>query len=90
VLALRADRTAIENLRASAFSDALVLPCIGARGLAEFLVSGPKRNGETYAPDERDALLQLAHGVAVAFDAVHISELERENARFRTTPQPAT
>ena len=90
VLALRADRTAIENLKASAFADALVLPAIGARGLGEFLVCGPKRNGETYAPDERDALLQLAHGVAVAFDAVHISELRSENARLRATLQPAT
>jgi len=90
VLALRADRSAVENLRESAFTDALVLPAIGARGLGEFLVCGPKRSGETYAPDERDALLQLAHGVAVAFDAVHISELEGENARFRAAPQPAT
>jgi hypothetical protein len=87
VLALRADRTAVENLRDSAFAEALVLPCIGARGLAEFLVCGPKRSDETYAPDERDALLQLAHGVAVAFDAVHISELE---TRLRATFQPAT
>jgi hypothetical protein len=90
VLALRADRTAVENLRASAFTDALVLPAIGARGLGEFLVCGPKRSSEAYAPDERDALLQLAHGVAVAFDAVHISELENENARFRATKLQAT
>ena len=90
VLALRADRTAVENLRASAFADSLVLPAIGARGLAEFLVCGPKRSGETYAPDERDALLQLAHGVAVAFDAVHIGEIEGANARLLAKLQPAT
>jgi hypothetical protein len=90
VLALRADGKVVENLRASALQDALLLPAIGARGLGEFLVCGPKRSGETYAPDERDALLQLAHGVAVAFDAVRLSELESENARFRAAPQPAT
>lgn len=90
VLALRADRTAIENLRESAFADALVLPAFGARGLGEFLVCGPKGSGETYAPDERDALLQLAHGIAVAFDAVHISQIESENARLRATLQPST
>jgi hypothetical protein len=90
VLALRADRSPIENLRGSTFTGALVLPMIGARGLGEFLVCGPKRSGETYAPDEREALLQLAHGTAVALDAVHISELEKENARFRAALQPAT
>jgi len=87
VLALRADRTAVENLRESAFTDALVLPAIGARGLGEFLVCGPKRSGETYAPDERDGLLQLTHGVAVAFDAVRLSELE---TIVRATLKPAT
>jgi len=88
VLALRADRSAIENMRGSVFAETLVLPAIGARGMGEFLVCGPKRNGETYAPDERDALLQLAHGVA--FDALRLTELESENARFRAAPQPAS
>jgi hypothetical protein len=90
VLALRADRAPVENLRESPFADALVLPVIGARGLGEFLVCGSKRSGEAYAPDERNALLQLAHGVAVALDAVHISELQRDNARFRAALQPST
>jgi hypothetical protein len=89
VLALRAEGAVVEHLRASAFADALFFPVVGARGLSEFLVCGPKRNGETFAPDERDALLQLARGVAVALDAVHISDLERENAVLRLAPQPA-
>jgi hypothetical protein len=85
VLALRADGKVVENLRASALHDALLLPAIGARGLGEFLACGPKRGGEAYAPDERDALLQLAHGVAVAFDAVRLNELE---TIVRTKLQP--
>jgi hypothetical protein len=90
VLTLRADRSAVDNLRDSDFADALILPMIGARGLGEFFVCGPKRSGESYAPDERDALLQLAHGVAVAFDTVHIGELENEVAHFRSAPRAAT
>ena len=87
VLALRADGKVVDNLRASVIREALVLPAIGARGLGEFLACGPKRSGEAYAPDERDALLQLAHGVAVAFDAVRLNELE---TIVRTRLQPAT
>jgi hypothetical protein len=34
------------------------------------LVCGPKRDGETYAPDESDALLALAHGVGSALDVL--------------------
>jgi hypothetical protein len=90
VLALRADGKIVENQRASLLHDALLLPSTGARGLGEFLACGPKRSGEAYAPDERDALLQLAHGVAVAFDARRLTELENETARLRAAFQPAT
>jgi len=87
VLALRADGKVVENQRASVLHDALLLPATGARGLGEFLACGPKRGGEAYAPDERDALLELAHGVAVAFDAVRLNELE---TIVRARMQPAT
>ena len=40
-----------------------------ARGrLVGALVLGPKRSGESYAPDESSAIAQVAHGVGVALD----------------------
>ncbi len=42
-----------------------------ARGrLVGALVLGPKRSGESYAPDESDAVLQLAHGVGSTLDVL--------------------
>jgi hypothetical protein len=44
---------------------------MAARGrLVGALVVGPKTSGETYAPDESDAIAQLAHAVGIALDAL--------------------
>ena len=48
----------------------LALPMISRGRLLGALVCGPKRDGETYAPDETDALLALAHGVGGALDVL--------------------
>lgn len=48
--------------------------------LAGALVCAAKRSGESYAPDERDALRVLAHAVGVALDILEIEALRREVA----------
>ncbi len=48
----------------------LAFPMISRGRLVGALVCGPKRDGETYAPDESDALLALAHGVGGALDVL--------------------
>ena len=52
---------------------------MGARGrLAGVLVIGPKRSGESYAPDESSAIAQLAHAVGAAIDVL---SLKNDDAR---------
>jgi hypothetical protein len=44
---------------------------MSARGrLVGVLAIGPKRLGESYAPDEREAIGELAHGVGIALDVL--------------------
>jgi hypothetical protein len=43
-------------------------PMIARGRLVGALIVGPKRSGESYAPDESDAIAQLAHGVGGALD----------------------
>lgn len=92
VVAMRADRTAVEHFADSALREALILPLLARGQLAGFLACGPKRSGESYAPDERDALLQIARGVATALDGVRLTALEQKVARLeghaRLQPQP--
>jgi hypothetical protein len=45
-------------------------PMISRGDLVGALICGPKRDGETYAPDESEALLALAHGVGTALDTL--------------------
>ena len=45
-------------------------PMISRGALVGVLVCGAKHNGETYAPDESEALLALAHGVGTALDVL--------------------
>lgn len=49
-----------------------------ARGrLVGVLVIGPKRSGEPYAPDESEAVAQLAHNAGFALDALLLRSSER-------------
>lgn len=43
-------------------------PMIARGRLVGALIVGPKRSGESYAPDEADAIARLAHGVGGALD----------------------
>ncbi len=45
-------------------------PMVARGRLVGVLVLGLKRSGETYAPDESDAIAQLAHDAAVALDVL--------------------
>ena len=45
-------------------------PMIARGRLVGALVLGPKRSGDSYAPDESDAIAQLAQGVGSALDAL--------------------
>jgi hypothetical protein len=42
---------------------------------------GPKRFGESFAPDERDAIAQMAHGVGVALALLGATGKPRDHAR---------
>jgi hypothetical protein len=61
------------DLHGLAESDLLgdvAFPMMSRGRLVGALVCGPKRDGETYAPDESDALMVLAHGVGGALDVL--------------------
>jgi hypothetical protein len=45
-------------------------PMVARGRLVGALVLGAKRSGEPYAPDESDAILQLAHGVGTTLDVL--------------------
>jgi hypothetical protein len=48
----------------------VAFPMVSRGMLVGALVCGPKRDGQAYAPDESDALLALARGVATALDTL--------------------
>ncbi len=48
-------------------------PMIARGRLVGAIVLGPKRSGDPYAPDESDAILHLAHGVAGALEVLSAS-----------------
>ena len=71
VLALRASMQPVDlHQRVGALRGEYAFP-MSARGqLVGILVCGAKRHGEPYAPDEREALAKVAHGVGGALDAL--------------------
>ncbi|MHB8179162.1 MAG: GAF domain-containing protein [Vulcanimicrobiaceae bacterium] len=71
LLALRAWRQPIDLHRyATALEGELAFPMFARGEMIGVLVCGLKRGGESYAPDERDALTALASGVGSALDAL--------------------
>ena len=56
---------------------------MSARGrLVGVLVIGPKRLGESYAPDECEAIAALAHGVGMAFDVLTVRRESAQDSRL--------
>lgn len=51
------------------------------------LVCGKKSGGEPYAPDELEAVAQLAHGTGLAYDALELAALKAEIARISGSEQ---
>ncbi len=89
LVAMRTDHKPVEHVRGSLIAESLALPLFARGHVDGFLACGAKGTGEFYAPDERDALLQVAHGVAAAFDGVRLTALEREVARLQGALSPA-
>ena len=52
----------------SALKGEFAYPMLARGRLVGALVLGPRSNGESYAPDESQAIAQVAHGVGVALD----------------------
>jgi len=71
VLALRASGQPVDlHRRAGALRGEYAFPMSSRGQLIGILVCGPKRHGEPYAPDEREALAKVAHGVGGALDGL--------------------
>lgn len=56
----------------TALSGALALPMLGRGRLVGVLLMGERAGGEAYAPDDVQALSQLAHGVGAALDSLSV------------------
>lgn len=56
----------------------LAFPMVARGRLVGVLAIGPKRSGETYAPDESDAIRQVANAVGLALDVLSGSNANME------------
>ena len=71
IVRLRATRAPLDlhDVR-SAIAGEFAYPMLARGRLAGALVLGLKRSGEAYAPDESDAIMQLAHDAGAALDVL--------------------
>jgi GAF domain-containing protein len=60
----------LHEVSGSELNGELAFPMISRGRLVGTLICGARRDGEAYAPDEYDALVQLAHGVGTTFDTL--------------------
>jgi hypothetical protein len=75
IVAVRERRKAVDlEALPTALRGEFAYPMISRGQLLGALVLGPKRSGESYAPDESHAIMQLAHEVG---GALHILSLEK-------------
>lgn len=75
IVALRAGRKMLDlHTIQSDFRGEFAYPMMARGRLVGALVLGPKHSGDSYAPDESDAITQLAHGVADACDVLTAKE----------------
>lgn len=79
ILAMRARRVVVDLAQCrTELPGAFAFPMIVRGELLGMLLCGPKaQGGETYAPDERDALEAMAMAVGHAYDALEVRELRR-------------
>jgi hypothetical protein len=78
IVALRAWHKPVDlhAVRGSAVHGEFAFPMVSRGRLAGVLVCGAKPDGESYAPDESEALLALAHGVGAALDTLALKNDE--------------
>ena len=73
IVALRAWRKTLDlHTVETQLAGDFAYPMIARGRLVGALVLGPKRSGDSYAPDESDAIAQLAQGVAGALDVLSL------------------
>jgi hypothetical protein len=71
ILALKAKHTPVDpHAYASGIRGDVALPMLARGRLLGVLLCGQRVSGEAYAPDEVDALAELAHGVGSALDGI--------------------
>ena len=84
VVAMRARHIVVDlHASASALPGVLAFPLVSGGELIGILACDAKTDQETYAPDERASLEEVARAVAHALRALRIRELEREIAALR-------
>lgn len=66
----------------SSITGEYAFPFVVRGKVAGLLACGSKASSEPYAPDELDAIMQLATGVGLAYDALEVEALKREAARI--------
>jgi GAF domain-containing protein len=87
VLSMRASGNAVDlHGRDGALQGEYAFPMIARGTLIGTLVCGVKRGAEPYAPDEREALRTVAHGVGLALDALAYDQ-EGLDATMSTLPE---
>jgi hypothetical protein len=72
IIALRAWNKPVDlrDIKDTELRGEVAFPMVSRGMLVGALVCGPKRDGQSYAPDESDALLALARGVGTALDTL--------------------
>jgi hypothetical protein len=84
VLAMRARHVVVDlPLAGSALPGVLAFPLVSSGELIGILVCAGKTDLETYAPDERASLAEVAAAVAHALRALRVKDLERDVAALR-------
>ncbi len=67
----------------SAITGEFAYPMLARGRLVGVVVLGPKRSGESYAPDESDAIAQLAHDAGAALDVLGARNGARDDTMLR-------
>ncbi|MBV9027785.1 MAG: GAF domain-containing protein [Candidatus Eremiobacteraeota bacterium] len=89
IVAMRARGIVVDVAQAlSALPGELAFPMIVRGELVGALLCAPKRDGESYAPDERDALASLATSIGQALDTIEVRELRRRLDELTAALQP--
>jgi hypothetical protein len=65
-------------------------PMVARGRLVGALVLGPKRSGESYAPDESDAILQLAHSIGTSLDVLTSKDGQTNGELLRSVQELAS